>query len=176
MPPRKLKAMPRFENSRQLTIADLLAPAKSGVRDLDRTPPKKSIPHTLLYTLEEYMEDLNSGTGMQFLTLTFKPVYDSYTLRTLNLNVIERVTKYIKRYPEIRRIVMFPEVSPGGKFHYHGIIYCNDTTLIGLFCRWYARIYGRVKNEGRPKHGRAVYDYITKDYGKLALGRFDIKN
>lgn len=113
-----------------------------------------------------------SETNSQFygFTFTFKKkfhVEDPKTLHKILQQILLSSTTFGSRAPA--KYYMFPEFSPTGNLHYHGVIYdCYQVQFIKM-CKWWRRKYGFVKVEIEIKHPKKWVNYITKDYCKTGL-------
>jgi len=110
----------------------------------------------------------NTNETSRYITITFNQSlryrFDEKTLKALVKQGFKRVVETIKfqwQKNELR-IVLIPEYSEVGNFHYHGIITGFNRFHLAFLKRHFAQNIGYV-NVQVPKNVSYVFRYVTKD-------------
>ncbi len=154
---------------------------KVGVT-LDQHQPKKLVKSNDPYLVYEHilsqLISLKNNTQLYGITLTFKKKFKMDDPRWLHC-LIERWLKQTK-WKELNYI-LFPEFTPKGDLHYHGVIWDSYEAPFLQRVRAWQRKYGFVKpelklNTYKCENGLSTklnkccwYHYIIKDHGKTGL-------
>ena len=157
-----------------------------------------------LRNLDEIYTEIKSKTNIynedQIKTITINPYDKSHTGnnqwrdQTTNQkeNSINKTFKQINKLYD--NIYLFPEMSDEGRFHYHGIIFCNDkrnyhfilealnkrysnkpsstkNTYAVKLDRYNDSFFQNIDSNKQLKNKTTGFNYLTKDYGYMkALG------
>lgn len=102
------------------------------------------------------------------ICVTFTPKWRKQNILSIHNNFRTYVDKLMKRNKDKKPIYCFyPEFSPKGSLHYHGIIYFDNANDY-----WVSEVKRLIRNRYGNTEGKAIYNftnyftYMTKDKGK----------